>query len=106
MFYLPPNRTSKIQPCDAGIIWSFKAHYRHHFNRLLIQRLQDKVVDLEKIDVLEAMHIAIAAWSMDVKLETIRNYFRHYWICTTNADVTPVPEDPLTDPEVIKDLEE
>jgi hypothetical protein len=52
------------------------------------------------------MHIAIAAWSMDVKLETIRNYFRHYWICTTNADVTPVPEDPLTDPEVIKDLEE
>jgi len=52
------------------------------------------------------MHIAIAAWSMDVKPETIRNYFRHCRICTTDADVTPVPEEPLIDPKVIKDLEE
>lgn len=28
--YLPPNTTSKIQPMDAGIIMSFKKHYRHH----------------------------------------------------------------------------
>jgi hypothetical protein len=52
------------------------------------------------------MHIAVAAWSMDVKPETIRNYFRHCRIHTTDADVTPVPEEPLIDPEVIKDLEE
>jgi hypothetical protein len=52
------------------------------------------------------MHIAVAAWSMDVKPETIRDYFRHCRICTTNVDVTPVPEEPLIDPEVIKDLEE
>jgi len=52
------------------------------------------------------MHIAVAAWSMDVKLETICNCFRHCRICTTDADVTPVPEEPLIDPEVIKDLEE
>jgi hypothetical protein len=106
VFYLPPNTTSKIQPCDARIIRSFKAYYRRCFNRLLIQCLQDKVVGPEKIDVLEAMHIAIATWSMDVKPETIRNYFRHCRIRTTDADVTPVPEEPLIDPEVIKDLEE
>ncbi len=58
----------------------------------------------EKIDVLEAMHIAIVACSMDVKPETIRNYFRHCQIRTIDADVTPVPEEPLIDPEVIKDL--
>jgi hypothetical protein len=52
------------------------------------------------------MHIVVAAWSMDVKPETIRNCFRHCRIRTTNADVTPVPEEPLIDPEVIKDLEE
>jgi hypothetical protein len=52
------------------------------------------------------MHIAVAAWSMDVKPETIRNCFRHCRICTTNADVTPIPEEPLINPEVIKDLEE
>ncbi len=106
VFYLPPNTTSKIQPCDAGIIRSLKAYYQRRFNRFLIQRLQDKVADLEKINVLEAMHIVVAAWSMDVKPETIRNSFRHCQIRTTDADVTPVPEEPLIDPEVIKDLEE
>jgi hypothetical protein len=52
------------------------------------------------------MHIAVAAWSIDVKLETIRNCFRHCRIRTNDADVTPVPDEPLIDPEVIKDLEE
>ncbi len=41
-----------------------------------------------------------------MKPETIHNCFCHYQICTTDADVTPVPEEPLIDPEVIKDLEE
>jgi hypothetical protein len=52
------------------------------------------------------MHIAVTAWSMDVKPKTIRNCFCHYRIRTTDADVTPVSEEPLIDPEVIKDLEE
>jgi hypothetical protein len=106
VFYLPPNTTSKIQPCDAGIIRSLKAYYRRRFNRLFIQRLQDKVANPEKINVLEAMHIAVAAWNMDVKPETIRNCFCHCQIRTTNADVTPVSEEPLIGPEVIKDLKE
>jgi hypothetical protein len=29
VYFLPPNTTSKIQPMDAGIIMSFKRHYRH-----------------------------------------------------------------------------
>jgi hypothetical protein len=106
MFYLPPNTTSKIQPCDGGIIRSLKAYYQRCFNRLLIQHLHDKVADPEKIDVLEAMHIVVAVWNMDVKPETIRDYFRHCRIHTTDADVTPVPKEPLIDPKVIKDLEE
>ncbi len=106
MFYLPPNTTLKIQPCDAGIIRNLKAYYRRRFNRLLIQRLQDKVADLEKIDVLEAMHIAVVAWSMDVKPKTICNCFHHCWIRIADADVTSVLEEPLINPKVIKDLEE
>ena len=31
--FLPPNTTSKIQPIDAGIIMSFKKHYRHYHIR-------------------------------------------------------------------------
>lgn len=30
VYFLPPNTTSKTQPMDAGIIMSFKKHYRHH----------------------------------------------------------------------------
>ncbi len=36
VFYLPLNATLKIQPCDAGIIHSFKAYYRRRFNQLLL----------------------------------------------------------------------
>ena len=31
--FLPPNTTSKIQPMDAGIIMSFKKHYRYYHIR-------------------------------------------------------------------------
>lgn len=33
IYFLPPNTTSKIQPMDAGIIMSFKRHYRHYHIR-------------------------------------------------------------------------
>jgi len=36
ILYLPPNMTSKIQPCDAGIIRNFKAYYLRCFNRALL----------------------------------------------------------------------
>jgi hypothetical protein len=31
--FLPPNTTSRIQPMDAGIIMSFKRHYRNYHIR-------------------------------------------------------------------------
>ena len=37
MKFLPPNTTTKLQPCDASIIHSFKCHY----NRLFIQNRID-----------------------------------------------------------------
>jgi len=36
VLYLPPNMTSKIQPCDVGIIRNFKAYYHRRFNCLLL----------------------------------------------------------------------
>jgi hypothetical protein len=51
--------TSKIQPYDASIICNFKAYYRRRFNHLLLQRLEDGVGQAEKIDVLQAIRLAI-----------------------------------------------
>jgi len=50
VLYLPPNMTSKIQPCDASIIHNFKAYYRRRFNCLL--GLEDDIDQTEKIDMM------------------------------------------------------
>jgi DDE superfamily endonuclease len=59
---LPPNTTSKLQPLDAGIISSFKRHYRkrqleHALN--CIEAAQHPY----KIDQLTAMRWVQAAWN-------------------------------------------
>ena len=82
MQYLPPNLTSKLQPCDAGIIRNFKAYYRRRFNCMLLERLESNTPDPEKIDILEAIRMAIAAWTFDVKPKTIANCFLHCKIRT------------------------
>ncbi len=40
VIFLPPNTTSKIQPCDAGIIRALKGHYRRRFNREILTRIE------------------------------------------------------------------
>ncbi len=72
VLYLPPNMTSKIQPCDADIICNFKAYYRHRFNRLLLQRLEDGIDQAEKIDVLQAIWLTVPVWATNVKIATIQ----------------------------------
>jgi hypothetical protein len=104
IFYLPPNATSKIQPCDAGIIRSFKAYYCRHFNRLLLQRLEDNVADPEKIDILCAIQMVVRAWTYEVKPETIFNCFRHCKIRSTEEPVVDANEVCPLDPKVIEDF--
>ncbi len=105
IFYLPPNATLKIQPCDAGIIRSFKAYYRRRFNRLLLQRLEDNVVNPKKIDILCAIQMAVRAWTYEVKPKIIFNYFHHCKICSIEEPVVDASEECPLDPEVIEDLE-
>jgi hypothetical protein len=84
--------TSKIQPCDASIIRNFKAYYHRHFNRLLLQRLKDGVDQAEKIDVLQAIRLAVPIWATDVKIATIQNCYKHCQIRTTKGpgQATPI----------------
>jgi hypothetical protein len=89
LLYLPPNTTSKIQPCDAGIIRTFKAYYRRRFNNQLLSRIESSVADLEKINLLDDIQNAIAAWKQDVQSTTIKNYFQH---CQLRSDATATHE--------------
>ena len=77
LFILPPNMTSKIQPCDAGIIRAFKMYYRKRFYRRILEGYEVGQTDPTKINVLDAINFAIPAWTTNVQQETISNCFRH-----------------------------
>ena len=83
---LPPNATSKIPPCDAGNIRSFKAYYRRRFKRQLLDHLKKNQPDSAKINFLEAIHMAHAACTRNVQPECIRNCFTHCKLRTSDMD--------------------
>ncbi len=84
VFYLPPNMTSAIQPCDVGIIRTFKAYYRKWLNNLLLDGYENNIDNLEKISTLDAFRLAIPAWVEDVLPAAIANCFCHCKIRTSN----------------------
>jgi len=75
VYYLPPNTTSVLQPCDAGIIRSFKAKYRKRVVKhlLLTIEMQDSY-DLP--DQKQAIIYIQESWKKVTK-ETIVNCWRH-----------------------------
>uniref|UniRef100_A0A8C0Z9I1 CENP-B homolog protein 2-like n=1 Tax=Cyanistes caeruleus TaxID=156563 RepID=A0A8C0Z9I1_CYACU len=60
-----------------GIIRAFKMHYRRRFYRNILEGFEIGNPNPEKINVLEAMNLAISAWKIDVHSSTIANCFRH-----------------------------
>ncbi|CAG8832485.1 12162_t:CDS:1, partial [Cetraspora pellucida] len=92
--FLPANTTSKIQPMDAGIIMSFKRHYRRHHIAWMLQQIETeyRAEDL-KMDVLQAIRYTIQAWK-EVTNDTIRNCWRHTNILpkSFNADLRNLSE--------------
>ncbi len=84
VFYLPPNMTSTVQPCDAGIIRTFKAYYRKRFNNLLLDGYENNIDNPKKISILDAFHLTVPAWVEDVSPTTIAYYFLHCKIRTSD----------------------
>ena len=94
LIFLPPNTTSVFQPMDQGVIKCFKAHYRRHLVRLMIQRL-DQGQDLPKISVLLALQLLAASWN-NVGKATIVNCFRKAKISAENqVDALEDSDDPF-----------
>lgn len=74
--FLAPNLTPFVQPMDAGIIRTLKAHYK----RMLLQRSLDLEeggsTEIFKIDALEAIRILEEAWET-VNSNIISNCWKH-----------------------------
>lgn len=87
--FLAPNLTAWIQPIDIGIIAAFKEHYKRLFTRYAIERDDKGIPNIYKIEQLDAMPLADAAWVV-VTPQTIFNCCRHTSICPQSAPRLPL----------------
>jgi hypothetical protein len=74
--FLPPNTTSHLQPMDAGIIRTFKAHYKRLYLRHVLREFDSGLESPGDINVLQAIRLIDAAWKA-VTRDTIRKCWRH-----------------------------
>ena len=86
LLFLPPNTTSEIQPCDQGIIYALKCHYRKCMVKRLIQFINNKSSMAElKITLLEALQMVQVAWD-SITSSTISNCFQKAGFSLLSAD--------------------
>ena len=85
---LPPNMTSHIQPCDAGIIRTFKASFKKLQMKRALDRWENNEEKIYWMSLLDGMFMLTKAWSL-VKPSTIRNCWRHTRILHHDASATP-----------------
>jgi len=69
--FLPPNTTSHLQPLDAGIIKSFKVHYRNLHIHWLLQQYENDTMNIPPT-LLDAVYNIASAWDT-VTTTTISN---------------------------------
>jgi hypothetical protein len=100
--FLPPNTTTALQPCDAGIIHSFKCHYKRLFvqNRIdAYDNVQEGFVnELADYSIYDALQNSAEAWSM-VTSQTISNCWRKTGILPPNNEI----EEDMLDDDLILD---
>ena len=76
--FLPANTTSCLQPLDAGIIKTFKLHFRKLLLNHVVARMDDSSSATElarKLNVLYAVNWIVTSWKA-VSEETIVKCFR------------------------------
>lgn len=93
--FLPPNTTSSTQPCDQGVIYTLKVHFRKLMLQSIIARI-DKIdltaTELSKsINVYDAIQWLNSAWR-SVKDSTIIKCFEK---CGFNLDIDESDEENL-----------
>ena len=96
LVFLPPNTTSKLQPCDVGVIQATKIHYRKLLLRHVLFHMNEAsgASDLAKrVNVLDAIMWLKNAWD-NVKPTTIQKCFAK---CGFSEAVFTDPDDTAID---------
>ena len=100
LVFLPPNATSRLQPCDMGIIKNLKVKNRKLVKRRFLDSIENKTVS--DINVLDAMQMLRSAWR-DVTAQTVANCFHQAGFAATLCNGA---EDSLDPPAVQAQEEE
>lgn len=86
--FLPPNTTSHLQPCDAGIIKTFKTHYRKMYIEKLISQAEINNT-FYKLTLDNAFIFIKNAWD-NVTQNTIKNCWDHTRIISLCSEISEV----------------
>ncbi|CAH1756865.1 3047_t:CDS:2, partial [Entrophospora sp. SA101] len=84
LHYFPPNTTSHLQPCDGGIIHSFKSKYRWILCQNRIDAYDNKInqqIPVPKLTIFDAISFTAEAWNL-VSPSTIVS-------CWSKVDILP-----------------
>nr|KMM72253.1 centromere binding protein Cbh2 [Coccidioides posadasii RMSCC 3488] len=76
IIWLPPNATSKYQPLDQGIIYSWKCHWKRQWIIYMIEEYESNRDPLTTMNVLKALRWGIQAWDIDMAPATIQHCFQ------------------------------
>ena len=78
LVFLPPNTTTKLQPCDAGIIQAVKLQYHKTplQNCLCLREVESASSLAKKVTIFDAIMRLRHAWSLLLET-TIQNCFAH-----------------------------
>ena len=104
LLFLPPNATSKLQPCDLGIIRSMKVNYRKISLMKLIRHIDTGAAYEDfRLTLLDAVSMVKYAWE-EVTSTTISNCFIKAGFTDNKASYTPEKDDNLTNEPLLERL--
>ena len=104
IIFLPPNTTSKFQPMDAGIITATKKRYRQKQMERAIDRADENIKDVYKVDILTAMKWIKFIWT-ELPDSIISDCWRHTGLVKTGDSVDLEVEEMEIEMELTSNLE-